>query len=576
MVSSLACNPTSLGPNSSTTCVVTLAQPAPAGGATVTLTNTNSTLGLPTSVTVAAGVASASFNATTAGIASSQIVTVTASYNGSSANASIGLIASVMVSSLTCNPTSLGPDSSTSCVVALTQPAMAGGATVTLSNTSSALTVPASVTVAPGVASASFSATTSAISSPQTATITAVYSGSSTYTSISLAAGQGTTPPTAGFQFVPVTPCRVIDTRVTAGTFGGPSIAGGSTRNVPIPQSVCNIPSTAQAYSLNVTVVPSQSLTYLTVWPAGQAQPVVSTLNSLSGSIVANAAIVSAGAGGAISMYASNTTDVVIDINGYFAPPSTPGAMSFYTATPCRVVDTRAANGPFGGPYLSGGSTRSFVISSSVCGIPATAQAYSLNVTVVPHGPLTYLTTWPTGQAQPMVSTLNSLSGGAVANAAVVPGGTGGAVSVYVTNDTDLIIDINGYFAPPGSTGALSLYTLTPCRVVDTRSATGTFGGPALTANGTRSFPVQSSACGVPSTAQAYSLNVTVVPPGPLTYLTAWPAGQTQPMVSTLNSPLGAVLANAAIVPAGVSGAVSIFASNPTGLVLDINAYFAQ
>jgi len=120
------------------------------------------------------------------------------------------------------------------------------------------------------------------------------------------------------------------------------------------------------------------------------------------------------------------------------------------------------------------------------------------------------------------------------------------------------------------------LYTLTPCRVADTRSAAAALGGPSLTANGTRSFAIPSSSCNLPSTAQAYSLNVTAVPPGPLMYLTAWPSGQTQPVVSTLNSLAGKVVANAAILPAGSAGAVSIFVSNATDVILDINACFAQ
>jgi hypothetical protein len=74
--------------------------------------------------------------------------------------------------------------------------------------------------------------------------------------------------------------------------------------------------------------------------------------------------------------------------------------------------------------------------------------AYSLNVTVVPDGPLFYLTAWPTGSAQPLVSTLNSFDGSVVANAAVVPAGTNGAISVFATNPTHVILDINGYFAP--------------------------------------------------------------------------------------------------------------------------------
>jgi hypothetical protein len=69
-------------------------------------------------------------------------------------------------------------------------------------------------------------------------------------------------------------------------------------------------------------------------------------------------------------------------------------------------------------------------------------------VTVVPDGMLQYLTAWPTGSAQPFASTLNSWDGAVVANAAIVPAGAGGAISVYVTNRTHVILDINGYFAP--------------------------------------------------------------------------------------------------------------------------------
>jgi len=69
-------------------------------------------------------------------------------------------------------------------------------------------------------------------------------------------------------------------------------------------------------------------------------------------------------------------------------------------------------------------------------------------VTVVPSGVLYYLTAWPAGLSQPLVSTLNSFDGSIVANAAIVPAGTNGAISIYVTNPTHLVLDINGYFAP--------------------------------------------------------------------------------------------------------------------------------
>jgi hypothetical protein len=61
---------------------------------------------------------------------------------------------------------------------------------------------------------------------------------------------------------------------------------------------------------------------------------------------------------------------------------------------------------------------------------------------------LPFLTTWPAGSAQPPVSTLNSFDGSVVANAAIVPAGTGGAINVFVDSQTNVILDINGYFAP--------------------------------------------------------------------------------------------------------------------------------
>lgn len=380
-----------------------------------------------------------------------------------------------------------------------------------------------------------------------------------------------TQPP---LQLQTVTPCRVLDTRASTGPLGGPSIAGGTSRTIPVPSSSCGVPPNAAAYSVNITVVPKAgTLGYLTVWPAGQQQPIVSTLNSLNGSVRANAAIIPAGTGGAINAFATDTADVVIDINGYFVPPS--GAtLEFYPLPPCRVLDTRNPNGPLGGPSLAAAQSRSFPISPT-CGVPAGSSAYSLNVTVAPQGALGYLTVWPTGVGQPVVSTLNSPAGEVLANAAIVPAGSGGAVSFFATNPTDLIVDINGYFGAPSSSG-LNFYAVTPCRILDTRNLAGPFGGPSILGATARSFALSSGACDLPAfpTEQAYSLNMTVAPQGRLDYLTAWPTGINQPFVSTLNAIDGQVVANAAIVPSGATGSINAFATNTTDIVIDTNGYF--
>jgi hypothetical protein len=373
-------------------------------------------------------------------------------------------------------------------------------------------------------------------------------------------------------RLIPMLPCRVVDTRDATKPpgFGRPSLSGGATRSFPMPNGPCGIPATAQAYSLNVTVVPDGDLGYITVWPTGQSQPLASTLNSLDGEVKANAAIVAAGTGGAISVFATNETDVVLDVNGYFVPNTVPNGLGFYPMTPCRLVDTRP-NPPFPSIVtgaLAGGTSTSLPIPSSRCNVPATAQAYSLNFTLVPPKPVAYLTAYPTGESVPIVSTLNDPTGSVEANAAIAPAGVGGNIDVFVTQTTDLVVDINGYFAPVAE-GALSLYTLPPCRVLDTRTPGG---APPFV--GTIYVDVIGSGCGGTTATQAYVFNATVVPQGSLGYLTLWPEGSVQPVVSTLNAYDGEITSNMAIVPTN-NNEMSAFATNNTYLILDLFGYFA-
>ncbi len=232
---------------------------------------------------------------------------------------------------------------------------------------------------------------------------------------------------------------------------------------------------------------------------------------------------------------------------------------------PCRIADTRGGNGTFGEPYLSAGASRSFPITTSSCGIPNSAQAFSLNFTAIPHSLLGYLTVWPTGRAQPGVSTLNS-NGTIVANGAIVAAGTAGSIDTYAANDTDLVIDVNGYFAAAAS-GGLSLYNLTPCRGFDTGWRWALFKGlgrtPSIRAAACpggkcKGFCPERHGCAVWQTFLS----------------TLWPAGQAQPTVSTLNALDGAITSNTAIVPTS-NGAVKFYATDRTNLILDLAAYFA-
>jgi hypothetical protein len=250
----------------------------------------------------------------------------------------------------------------------------------------------------------------------------------------------------------------------------------------------------------------------------------------------------------------------VLDINGYFLQSSQLTALEFKPLTPCRVADTRNPNGPLGGPVLAAQGTRTFPILSSSCGIPSNAQAYSFNFTAVPRGALGSLLAWPTWPSRPAALSLTSPLGNIVTNAVIVASGFGSAVDVYSSDATDLLIDINGHFAPAG-TGSLAFNTAVPCRVLDLQ----------LSAGETKTFSV--TGCRIPANAKAYVFNATVIPSAPLYNLTLWPTGQSQPFVSTLNSFDGAVTSNMAIVPT-TTGSISVFATNATRLILDISGYF--
>jgi hypothetical protein len=366
----------------------------------------------------------------------------------------------------------------------------------------------------------------------------------------------------AALQFVPIAPCRVVDSRTAGGT-----IAALGTRDVSVV-GTCGIPAGAAAFALNVTVVPKGPLGFLTIWPKGKPRPVVSTLNSLDGRIKANAAVVPAGDNGAVSVYVTDQADVVVDVNGYFAPPSAT-TLAYFPITACRLVDTRRFARP--GPGLPAQTSVRIQVQGDICGIPASARAYGLNATVIPNGTLGFLTLRPAGTPLPTVSTLNATTGTLVANAAIVQGSNDGAIEAYATDNTEMVLDVTGYFAPANSgAGGMNFYTLDPCRLTDSR----TIDFP-LQRNEPTSIRVDGlQSCQVPVTARAISSNITVVPQPVLGYLTAWNGEVPRPEVSTLNALDGAITSNASFLGIFI-GRFGLFGNGFAHYIVDVNGYFA-
>jgi hypothetical protein len=124
-----------------------------------------------------------------------------------------------------------------------------------------------------------------------------------------------------------------------------------------------------------------------------------------------------------------------------------PSGRSLWTVAPCRVIDTRNPDGPWGGPALVGGSARTFAIANQ-CGIPADATVVSVNVTITNPSAAGHLTFYPTGAPPPLASTINFRAGQTRANNAILPLSSAGNLDVSCggSGTVDLIFDVYGYF----------------------------------------------------------------------------------------------------------------------------------
>jgi exo-beta-1,3-glucanase (GH17 family) len=408
------------------------------------------------------------------------------------------------------------------------------------------------------------------------------------------------TPAPAGLQYYPLpAPVRIYDTRPgqPACVNAGAPLAAGSTTPLVARGPCAGIPAAASAVVGNATAVnnaPASGPGFVTLFPSGAARPVVSNINYSAGQVLSNAFTAGLGADGALNAYVHSTTDLIVDVAGYYAPPGAGGLYFHPLPQPVRLLDTRigqsACDAP-GAPIPAGGVRSELARVTCVGGvIPTDALAIVGNATVVNNeagsGP-GFLTFYPSGAVRPTVSNLNYVAGQVLSNAFTAGLGGDGRFNIYAHSTTNVIVDVTGYYSaaavpdPNGASGLLYAPLGAPFRLLDTRSGEpACFNTGAPLGAGAVMNQQATGACGaatIPAAAQALVGNATVVNTvagSGFGFVTLYPSGAARPLVSNINYAPGQVLSNAFVVRLGVGGKFSIFPLSTTHFITDVTGYF--
>jgi hypothetical protein len=302
--------------------------------------------------------------------------------------------------------------------------------------------------------------------------------------------------------FVPITPCRVVDTRQSI--FGSPiftdeeptffvrgaglDFQGGETGG-------CGIPDSAVAIEATATAIDASGNGFLRVWAFGDAVPNATFLNYGPGRNITNTGTfpIRTPVDDFPDMQARNygaTAHFTFDINGYYVPG---GPGTFTAVEPCRILDTRASVDPFYGSRFGPGDellvrVRDPLATPAVdveellnqggsdlfCDIPEGATSVELAITAVDPEGTGFVRLWPYDELDdyPNSGTMVNYSPGApLTNTGTVEINPSAEYELNIRNlggFTDVIIDVFGYHATFGD----SYTSLSPCRVVDTRRTT--------------------------------------------------------------------------------------------------------
>lgn len=248
---------------------------------------------------------------------------------------------------------------------------------------------------------------------------------------------------------LPVDPARLLETRTGAtdktvdGLFEGDGpIPGGETLKLDVAKRG-GVAEDAKAVMMNVAAINPLTNGFLTIFACDVDRPNAASVNFAGGAVRSNSVTSGIGVDGDVCIYASQTVEVAIDVNGYVPVDGSPDPL-----VPARIVETRigpdnkTVDGEFEGegPVQAGKVLKVEVAGRG--GIAADAETAVLNIaTIGPEGP-GFATAYPCGEDRPNAANVNYAGGDVNSNSVVAKIGEDGKVCIYTFAKTDLVVDV--------------------------------------------------------------------------------------------------------------------------------------
>ncbi len=445
--------------------------------------------------------------------------------------------------------------------------------TVKFTSTDGAATLPANSTLTSG--SKTFSVT---LVTAGTQTVTATDTVLSSITGTS----NGATVTRVLSEYHPQSPpVRLLDSRTGNGMPHGAvaKLRAGSPVTIQIGGRN-GVGLGATAVTVNAAIVYPSAAAWLFLGPNPTPSPTTFTIAFNKMDITnygVTVALSSTGTLSATYMATSGTTDLVLDITGWFAPATTAGGETYFPITPYRALDSRIGNGVSKTKFKAN-VPRSFPIWNRG-DVPTTARAVTGNLTAVNENYHGAVFLGPGGPSGPS-ATINFVAGQIRGNSITVAlSSTGSLTATFEAKSgklTDLVFDVTGYYTT--SQSGSKYVPLTAAPILDTRNGTGGLPIQRFAANVPHTFTAQNQA-GVPIGATGITAVVAVVHQNASFALAVGPVASALTATSSLNFISTDNCSNGATVALSNTGTLSaMFMSHggTTDVLIYVTGYFIK